>query len=141
MRIVKPSIWSLFQHLVHYIILIITIYLYLFVSSYTYANLPYYYSIYRPFRIRFKTFLYFANIIWCLYFFIYYYRIIKNHQNLGFAIFAVFLRQHTICLFSKNGLESILVRRFFSDFSAFFRYAEFINILVILDKFYYKSYI
>lgn len=49
---------------------------------------------------------------------IYFLKIFEKLKKLILPIFSLFLRQQTICLFSKNGLKSILVRHFFGTFSA-----------------------
>ena len=60
--------------------------------------------------------------------YLYFKNFIKNLQMPIFQYFAKIYRQQTICLFYKNGLKSILVCRFFSHFSVFFKKHWFYNI-------------
>ena len=63
------------------------------------------------------TFYLYLNFFYIILLFFY-----QNLQNLYITVFSLFYRQQTISLKNKNGLKSILVRRFFEVFFHFFIY-------------------
>jgi len=65
-------------------------------------------------NFKFTKFLTTIYILLCIKFF-------KNLSNPYISIFNQILRQQTICLKNKNGLKSILVRRFFGHFLVFLK--------------------
>lgn len=130
----------------YYLLIIISI---IFILITTYITF-----IFKRLRIHFRLFILFSNVIYHFIFYIlfqvfqfwmiflsYSDIFIKIGQNLETPYVALFYGQQTICLFYKNALKSILVRRYFGLFQAISETIDKLHIQSIFNRFLQISYI